>query len=190
MGTATVKAEASTPRTLQEAHENSYARMPGRDAPVSAWVAFRRANARMYRAVADLDRGHHHEALYWSDRERREVETLTKKPEWKSDYGREGVEPTGTPITPAARLNEEQLPPLPEVEFGAYLRAARERESLSLTAVAARAKIGKSTLQAIETGSRRPGSLHVIAALADALGEDRVVLALLALRGHSDASGR
>lgn len=188
MGTAIVKADP--PRTLQEAHEDSYARMPGRDAPVSAWVAFRRANARMYRAVADLDRGHHHEALYWSDRERREVETLTKKPEWKSDYGREGVDPTGAPIAPAARLSEEQLPPLPDVEFGAYLRAARERESLSLTAVAARAKVGKSTLQAIETGSRRPGSLQVIAALADALGEDRVVLALLALRGHTDAAGQ
>ncbi|WP_410567674.1 AMED_5909 family protein [Amycolatopsis sp. cmx-4-61] len=188
MGTATVK--ASAPRTLQEAHEDAYARMPGRDAPVSAWVAFRRANARMYRAVADLDRGHHHEALYWSDRERREVESLTKKPEWKSDYGREGVDPTGAPITPAARLSKEQLPPLPDVEFGAYLRAARERRSLSLSAVAARVKISKSTLQAIETGSRHPGSLHVIAALADALGEDRVVFALLALRGHTDASGQ
>ncbi|WP_158264222.1 AMED_5909 family protein [Amycolatopsis sp. CA-126428] len=187
---ATVKAKAGPPRTLKEAHDDSYARMPGRDAPVSAWVAFRRANARMYRAVADLDRGHHHEALYWSDRERREVETLTKKPEWKSDYGREGVDPAGTPAAPAARLSEEQLPPLPDVEFGVYLRAARERESLSLTTVAARAKIGKSTLQAIETGSRHPGSLQVIAALADALGEDRVVFALLALREHVDASGQ
>ncbi|MEU4248684.1 AMED_5909 family protein [Amycolatopsis sp. NPDC026612] len=138
----TVKAEAGAPRTLQEAHESSYARMPERDAPVSAWVAFRRANARMYQAVADLDRGHHHEALYWADRERREVETLTRKPEWKSDYGREGVEPAGVQISPAARPNEEQLPPLPDVEFGAYLRAVREQKSLSLTAVAAHAKIG------------------------------------------------
>ncbi|WP_342744061.1 helix-turn-helix transcriptional regulator [Amycolatopsis saalfeldensis] len=190
MGTATVAAaEARGPRTLQEAHDDSYARMPGRDAPVSAWVAFRRANARMYRAVADLDRGHHHEALYWFDRERREVESLTKKPEWKSDYGREGVEAAGNPVVPAARLSEGQLPPLPDVGFGVYLRAARERKSLSLTAVAAKAKIGKSTLQAIEVGSRRPGSLEVIAALADALGEDRAMFALLALRVHADSSG-
>nr|WP_281246942.1 helix-turn-helix transcriptional regulator [Amycolatopsis saalfeldensis] len=70
-----------------------------------------------------------------------------------------------------------------------YLRAARERKSLSLTAVAAKAKIGKSTLQAIEVGSRRPGSLEVIAALADALGEDRAMFALLALRVHADSSG-
>jgi DNA-binding XRE family transcriptional regulator len=163
--------------------------MPGRDAPVSAWVAFRQANARMYRAVADLDRGHHHEALYWSDRERREVENLTKKPEWRAEYGREGVDPTDAHTAPATRLSEEQLPPLPDVEFGVYLRAARKRSSLSLTAVAAQAKIGKSTLQAIETGTRHPRSLQVIAALADALGEDRVVFALLALRQHPGASG-
>ena len=174
---------------MQEAHDDSYARMPGQDAPVSAWVAFRTANARMYRAVADLDRGHHYEALYWCEHERREVEKLTNTPEWKSDHGREGADTVDSHAAPAARVSEEQLPALPDVEFGVYVRAARERKALSLTAVAARAKIGKSTLQAIETGSRKPGSMEVIAALADTLSEDRVVLALLALRGQEDRSG-
>lgn len=76
------------PRTLREAHDDAWARMPAREAPARVWVEFRRANAQMYEAVADLDRGHHHEALYWFGRELREVERLTAKPEWKSDYGR------------------------------------------------------------------------------------------------------
>ncbi len=162
--------------------------MPDKGAPVSEWVAFRRANARMYQAVADIDRGHHHEALYWFDRERREVEELTKKPEWKSDYGKEGVDPVDPRIVPAPRSRETQVPSLPEVDFGRYIRAARERNSLSLTALAARSKISKSSLQAIEVGTRRARSLEVIAALADALGEDRVVLALLALKDHAGGS--
>ncbi|WP_410621385.1 AMED_5909 family protein [Amycolatopsis sp. cmx-8-4] len=83
-------AEDRWPRTLREAHDDAFARMPSREAPVSAWVEFRRVNARMYHAVADLDRGHHHEALYWFGRELREVERLTEKPEWKAEYGREG----------------------------------------------------------------------------------------------------
>ena len=86
-------ADEQWPRTLREAHDDSCARMPAQAAAVRVWVEFRRANARMYRAVADLDRGHHHEALYWFGRELREVERLTAKPEWKSDYGREGVPP-------------------------------------------------------------------------------------------------
>ena len=171
--------EGRWPRTLSEAHDDALARMPDREAPVSAWVAFRRANARMYQAVADIDRGHHHEALYWSDRERREVEKLTKKPEWKSNYSKEGA---GSGHVPAARPAGEELPSIPDVAFGAYIRVARERKLLSLSEVAAQANIGKSTLQGIEVGSRRPGSLHVIAALADALSEDRVVLTLLALK--------
>ncbi|MFJ7218466.1 AMED_5909 family protein [Amycolatopsis sp. NPDC098790] len=78
---------------LREAHVDACERMPAQAAPAQVWVEFRRANARMYRAIADLDRGHHHEALYWFGRELREVERLTAKAEWKSDYGREGVPP-------------------------------------------------------------------------------------------------
>ncbi|SEF37007.1 hypothetical protein SAMN05421837_112118 [Amycolatopsis pretoriensis] len=86
-------ADQQRPRTLREAHDDSCARMPAQEAPVRVWVEFRRANAGMYRSVADLDRGHHHEALYWFGRELREIERLTAEPEWKSDYGREGVLP-------------------------------------------------------------------------------------------------
>lgn len=39
----------------------------------SEWAAFHLANAAMYRAVADLDRWHHHEALYWADYEERQA---------------------------------------------------------------------------------------------------------------------
>ena len=56
---------------------------------MSAWVEFHRANAAMYERVSELDQRHHWEALYWVGYELRQIEKLTQKPEWKSDYGDE-----------------------------------------------------------------------------------------------------
>ncbi|EWC62067.1 hypothetical protein UO65_2581 [Actinokineospora spheciospongiae] len=39
-------------------------------APAVERVAFFRESARIYAAVAETDRFHHHEALYWATRER------------------------------------------------------------------------------------------------------------------------
>ncbi len=61
------------PRTLGDAHEIAMDLRPAPKANPSAWLAFRQANARMYETVADVDRGHHHEALYWADFERRKA---------------------------------------------------------------------------------------------------------------------
>jgi hypothetical protein len=43
--------------------------MPAPTAPPKEWLAFRRRSAEIYRRVADIDRGHHHEALYWAELE-------------------------------------------------------------------------------------------------------------------------
>ncbi|RJQ83102.1 AMED_5909 family protein [Amycolatopsis panacis] len=59
------------PKTLREAHEVVMDRRPPDDAKPSVWLAFRLGNARLYKAVADVDRGHHHEALYWVGYEER-----------------------------------------------------------------------------------------------------------------------
>jgi hypothetical protein len=50
-------------RTLQGAHEALRREWPGRDAPVAAWLAYHERAAALYRAVADTDQAHHHEAL-------------------------------------------------------------------------------------------------------------------------------
>jgi len=54
--------------------------MPG--ANLSAWLRWHQANARMYRDVSDVDRGHHHELRYWvgyEDRKAEEVATEIQK---------------------------------------------------------------------------------------------------------------
>ncbi|WIX82573.1 AMED_5909 family protein [Amycolatopsis carbonis] len=61
------------PQTLRAAHDTASGRRPAPDANLSAWLAFHQSNARMYRTVADVDRGHHHEALYWVGYETRKA---------------------------------------------------------------------------------------------------------------------
>jgi hypothetical protein len=60
-------------KTLRDAHEVVLERRPAPDANPSVWLAFRLANARLYKAIADVDRGHHHEALYWVGYEERKA---------------------------------------------------------------------------------------------------------------------
>ncbi|MFD9893808.1 AMED_5909 family protein [Amycolatopsis sp. NPDC059027] len=61
------------PQTLIAAHEVVQRRRPASDAKLSSWLAFHQGNERIYKMVADVDRGHHHEALYWADYERRKA---------------------------------------------------------------------------------------------------------------------
>jgi hypothetical protein len=68
-----VKVRSTEPKTLRDAHEVVMERRPPRDANPSVWLAFRLGNARLYKAIADVDRGHHHEALYWAGYEERQA---------------------------------------------------------------------------------------------------------------------
>jgi len=70
-------ATTSEPRTLRAAHEVASNRRPDAEANPVVWLAFHRANARMYQTISDVDRWHHHEALYWADYERRKVAEVT-----------------------------------------------------------------------------------------------------------------
>ena len=65
------------PRTLRDAHEVVMERRPPMDANLSVWLAFRLSNVRLYRAIADVDRGHHHEALYWAGYEERQAAEIS-----------------------------------------------------------------------------------------------------------------
>ncbi|MEU3273337.1 AMED_5909 family protein [Saccharomonospora sp. NPDC006951] len=64
-------------RTLLEAHKALSALRPATDAPLSVWRTYYRQSAAIYAEVAEIDRAHHHEALYWSRRELQRAETLT-----------------------------------------------------------------------------------------------------------------
>ena len=76
--------------TLDDAREVVFVLRPEVGAKPSEWVAFHRANAAMYERVAEIDRRHRWEALYWAGYERRQVEKLTRKPEWRSGFGERG----------------------------------------------------------------------------------------------------
>jgi hypothetical protein len=43
-----------------------------RDAPLEQWRTYYQCSARPYSEIAEIDRGHHHEALYWAEREKQE----------------------------------------------------------------------------------------------------------------------
>lgn len=72
-------AEAVEPQTLRAAHDQVLRRRPAPDANTAVWLAFHLSNARMYETVSDVDRGHHHEALYWADYERRKADAVSTR---------------------------------------------------------------------------------------------------------------
>ena len=63
-----MKADRSaTPKTLQQAHDFLMRTMPRRHEPPQVWLEFRRNAAKIYFEIAEIDRFHHHEALYWAN---------------------------------------------------------------------------------------------------------------------------
>lgn len=73
------------PKTLMEAHELLSHMRPGKAASRETWLRYYRRSAAVYAEMAELDRGHHHECLYWANRERAKanhVQTeITKNPD-------------------------------------------------------------------------------------------------------------
>ncbi|MGH3965294.1 MAG: AMED_5909 family protein [Pseudonocardiaceae bacterium] len=67
------------PRTLMQAHEELVRIRPGRDASLAAWLAYYQRSAALYAELAEIDRGHHHECLYWAERERESGEEIAAR---------------------------------------------------------------------------------------------------------------
>ncbi|SFB29121.1 hypothetical protein SAMN05216266_107291 [Amycolatopsis marina] len=65
--------EARQARTLMQAHDALSALRPSEDAAPAVWRDYYLRSARVYAEIAEVDRGHHHEALYWADRERQKA---------------------------------------------------------------------------------------------------------------------
>jgi hypothetical protein len=65
-----------SPSTLMEAHVLLSHMRPGPKASAETWLRYYRRSAAVYAEVAEVDRGHHHEALYWANRERARANSL------------------------------------------------------------------------------------------------------------------
>ncbi|RZS37836.1 hypothetical protein EV193_105396 [Herbihabitans rhizosphaerae] len=70
--------------TLAAVHELLGQLRPRRSAPRSELVAYLRKSAAVYAKVAEIDRDHHYEALYFAGRDRERAEALEKGEEGKS----------------------------------------------------------------------------------------------------------
>lgn len=67
---------AQEPRTLAEAHHAVASIRPPRNAPLTEWLAYHQQSAAVYAEVAELDRGHHHEALFMAERARQSAKEI------------------------------------------------------------------------------------------------------------------
>lgn len=76
---------APAPKTLMQAHELLTHMRPGQAASPETWLRYYRRSVALYAEIAEIDRGHHHEALYWANRERAKANHLqaeiTKNPD-------------------------------------------------------------------------------------------------------------
>ncbi len=82
MATNRVAKREAKPVRLMQAHELLSDMRPALDASPAVWLAYYRRSAAVYAEVAEIDRGHHHEALYWSsreDRKARDIEAQLRK---------------------------------------------------------------------------------------------------------------
>lgn len=62
-----------TPQTLADAQHVVASNRPRQKAPLSEWLAYHQRAAAYYAEVAEIDRGHHHEALAMADEHRQLV---------------------------------------------------------------------------------------------------------------------
>jgi hypothetical protein len=67
---------AEAARTLMQAHETLSRLMPRPDASPKAWLTYYRRSAAVYARVAEIDRGHFHETMFWATREREKAEAI------------------------------------------------------------------------------------------------------------------
>jgi hypothetical protein len=69
-------AEPNPPRRLVEVHEALARIRPSRKAPLKQWLSYYQHSAAMYAEIAEIDRGHHHESLYWAEHARNHAQAI------------------------------------------------------------------------------------------------------------------
>ena len=69
-------AELEPPRTLIEADHVLAGLRPRQQAPLAEWLAYHRQAAAIYAEIAEIDRGHHHEALFMAEHELKRAQEI------------------------------------------------------------------------------------------------------------------
>ncbi len=62
-----------------QAHTALVGVRPKQDASLGAWKAYYERSVALYREIAEIDRGHHHEALYWAEREQKSADEIAAR---------------------------------------------------------------------------------------------------------------
>ena len=81
---------AKEPRTLAEAHHAVASIRPPQDASLTQWLAYHQQSAAVYAEVAEIDRGHHHEALFMAERARQSAKEIKVQASSRFSIGEEG----------------------------------------------------------------------------------------------------
>ena len=68
--------ELVEPRTLADAHHAVARIRPRQNAPLAEWLAYHERSAAWYTEIAEIDRGHHHEALFMADQARQRIKEI------------------------------------------------------------------------------------------------------------------
>lgn len=71
--------KAHRAQTLMQAHNALSALMPKPDVDPSTWAQYYRRSSKVYMRVAEIDRGHFHEATFWATREREKGEEIERE---------------------------------------------------------------------------------------------------------------
>jgi hypothetical protein len=69
-------AEPKPPQTLIEADQALARLRPRQQAPLAEWLAYHRQAAAVYAEIAEIDRGHHHEALFMAEHELKRAQEI------------------------------------------------------------------------------------------------------------------
>jgi hypothetical protein len=68
--------EFTMPRTLADSHHTVASIRPSQQAPLADWLAYHQQSAAVYAEVAEIDRGHHHEALFMAEYARQQAKEI------------------------------------------------------------------------------------------------------------------
>jgi hypothetical protein len=79
-----------TPQTLVEAQVALADIRPRQRAPLGEWLAYYQRSAGWYAEIAEIDRGHHHEALYMAEQERERAKEIAAQIRADMSVGGEG----------------------------------------------------------------------------------------------------
>lgn len=69
-------AEPKPPRTLIEADQALVRLRPRQQASLAEWLAYHRRASAVYAEIAEIDRGHHHEALFMAEHELKRAQEI------------------------------------------------------------------------------------------------------------------